>query len=117
MSKARCKKETSSMDFLKWRVYLDEHELNGFHREDYFLAQIAMYIAMANSKHPEKLSLKQFLMKFTKERQEQELTMKAKIARAMNSRVAWGMATKTDIPMDDLKGLEENDVLPFQAAE
>lgn len=48
---------------MDWITYLDE-EVNGFHREDYYLAQVAMVTAQANSKHPEKIELEHYLLGF-----------------------------------------------------
>lgn len=77
------------MDFMKMRVYLDDHELNGFHREDYFLAQIAYIFACANSKTPGKLQ--DYLIKFTKEKPE-DTSVQAREQRALQmSRMIAGM--------------------------
>lgn len=43
MSKQRCQFETSSSEFVDWMVYL-EQDVNAFHREDYYWAQIALEI-------------------------------------------------------------------------
>jgi len=63
MSKQRCQEETSSTDFVLWMEYL-EGKINAFHREDYFLAQIAAEIRRSFVKNPKKVKLDDFLLKF-----------------------------------------------------
>ncbi len=73
MSLQRCQEETSSSDFVLWKVYLEE-ELNGFHREDYYLAQIAQEIRMVLAKKPSQIKLKSFLLKFVREQEQRQLS-------------------------------------------
>ena len=70
MSVQRCQQETTSTEFLDWIEYL-EQDVNAFHREDYFLANIAREICQIRemlSKKPKRVKLKSFLLKFTKEK-------------------------------------------------
>ena len=91
------------MEFIQWIAYLDE-DLNGFHREDYFLAQIAFMIAQTNSKDPGAIKFDKFLMKFDRKpvNADGEMTEEEMKRRQVNSRAAWGLALKLPIPMDDL---------------
>jgi hypothetical protein len=43
-----------------------EKDMNGFHRTDHYLAQIALEIRRGLSKGGRKLSIKNFLLKFTR---------------------------------------------------
>jgi len=65
MSKQRCQEETTSTEFLQWIQYLDD-QINAFHREDYFLANIAKVLVQANVKDPKKVKLEDYLVKFKK---------------------------------------------------
>lgn len=91
-------------------VYLEE-DLNGFHRQDYFLAQIAYYIAMANSKDPKKVDFNTFLMKFGKKPTESKAKTDADAVtrRMVESRSTWGRMFGLEVPMDDL--VEDSDVI------
>jgi len=85
MSVQRCKKETTSMDFVMWMEYL-EQEANAFHREDYYMAQIAAEVFRGNAKNPKKVRLRQFLLKFEREKKAAALT---KEERLLRSKQAW----------------------------
>lgn len=63
MPTQRCQEETSSTDFVMWMEYL-EMEVNAFHREDYYLAQIAAEMRRSFVKNPKKVKLDDFLLKF-----------------------------------------------------
>lgn len=65
----RVQRETSSTEFVDWKVFL-EMEVNNFHREDYYLAQIARVVAEGFSK--KRRTIKEFLLKFTYVRNESE---------------------------------------------
>lgn len=73
MSLQRCQEETSSTQFLDWLAYLD-WEINAFHREDWFLAQIAQEVRRTISKDPEKVKIEGFLRKFAAKRAPKKLT-------------------------------------------
>lgn len=57
-------RETTSSEFIEWCEYLDLEETHGFHRTDYYLAQVAAEIRRMNSKNPRKVKLLDFLLKF-----------------------------------------------------
>ena len=62
MSVQKAQFEITSTEFLDWIVYLNE-EVNSFHREDFYLAQIASEIRRSWSNKPNKIKLENFLMK------------------------------------------------------
>lgn len=66
MSLQRCKAETTSREFVRWLVYLDE-ATNHFKPEHYYWAQIAREVALVLATKDEraKISLEQFILKFT----------------------------------------------------
>jgi len=91
MSLQRCQQETTSTEFLDWMEYLKQ-DVNAFHREDYFLANIAMHIRMAFAKDPKKVpKLERFLLKFTeKGRKVVGIVSKKKAAEKMkNQFLVW----------------------------
>lgn len=103
------------MGFVKWQAWL-EADLNGFHREDYFLAQIAHLLAQANSKKPADVKFDSFLMKFGKKKQETKGPVPIEEARRrmLLSRSIWAGALGLGEQMqtDDLRPEdEEPDVL------
>jgi len=51
---------------MDWIAYLDDEELNGFHREDYYLANIAAEVRRSFVKDPAKIKMESFLIKFKK---------------------------------------------------
>lgn len=53
----------TSGEFLLWMEYL-EQEVNDFHREDYYLAQIAAEIRKTFSKNPAAVRTEKMLLKF-----------------------------------------------------
>jgi hypothetical protein len=56
---------TTSTEFLQWQDYLEE-EVNDFHREDYFLAAIALEVRRSYVKDPTKYKIEDFLHTFKK---------------------------------------------------
>ena len=89
MSKQRCQNEITSSEFVDWMVYFDE-DLNRFHREDYFLAQIAQEIRRVLSKKPDKIKLDSFLLKF--EYAKEKVPMSRKERMEMSKGFWFGMA-------------------------
>ncbi len=61
MQQARA--EITSSEFVDWIAFFDL-ELNEFNRQDYFLANIAKEVCRTRAKHPEKVTIKSFLLKF-----------------------------------------------------
>jgi len=59
----RVKNETTSTEFIMWQEYL-EQDLVISKREYYYLAQIAAEIRRTISKHPKRIKLQDFLLKF-----------------------------------------------------
>lgn len=57
------KRYTTSREFVKWKVYQLE-EPNEFNPLFWYLALIATEIARANSKHPERIKLKDRILNF-----------------------------------------------------
>lgn len=100
MSKQRCQQETTSTQFLDWIVYL-EKDVNAFHREDYFFANIAREIAqireLLSAKKPKWLKLDEFLLKFTSKKKEitKSLTREEAAERSKRKWLPWaGIGTK-----------------------
>lgn len=63
MGLQQCRRETTSSEFSEWLDYLDQ-DVNEFHREDYYLAQIAAEIRRMFSKKPNRIKVDDFLMRF-----------------------------------------------------
>jgi hypothetical protein len=72
------KTKTTSTEFNDWMLYL-ELEPNLFHREDYYLAQIAAFIVKANAKKNVAIRLKDFLLKFVPEQKSKPLTKEMRL--------------------------------------
>lgn len=92
MSVQRAQHEITSSEFLDWIVYLDE-DINGFHRGDYFLAQIAQEIRRSFVSEPDTVKLEPFLIKFeTKKKEKKKKLTKEEATRRMKS--YWGTILK-----------------------
>lgn len=90
MSVQRCKREHTSMEFVCWQVRR-ERRINEFHREDYFLANIAKLILQANCKDPKAVKFEDFLLKFISEEKRKE--EQAVEASTWNSKNFWAAVT------------------------
>lgn len=89
MSLQRCQEETSSTQFLDWIEYL-KWDVNAFHREDYYLAQIACEVRRILAKDPNKeMDLKRFLFKFVKKERPKRLTKKEATKRSKRRWLSW----------------------------
>ena len=123
MSRQECQAKVTSSEFIDWLVFLND-EVNDFHREDYFWAEIAFIMARANSEHPERIEFATFLKKFSEpeevdqkpvmeergeydvefvdEPTEEELKVDlVKLQRSMDiSKQAWGMLAGLSISGD-----------------
>ena len=55
-----------------------EDEPNHFHREDYYLAQIAVEIARSHAKNPKRIKLEDGLLKFGESKKDKKLGAKEK---------------------------------------
>ena len=70
-------------------AYLDQ-DTNVFHREDYYLANIAAEIRRTMSKNPAKVSIKSFLLKFTGGKKRKESAIKKEAAEESKRRwLSW----------------------------
>ena len=63
MSIQRCQDEMTSTEFLDWLEYL-KLDVNAFHREDFYWAQIAQEVRRTVSKDPQRVKIEHFLQKF-----------------------------------------------------
>ena len=98
MSKQRCQQETTSTEFLDWVEYI-EQDINAFHREDYFLAQIAQEIRRTIVKEPEKVKIESFLQKFERKvvKIKKKLTKKEAAEKSKRRWLPWaGLSFKKD---------------------
>lgn len=66
--------KTTSSEFNMWMIYLEE-EINGFHREDYYLAQIAAEIRKGQVKNPKKVKVKDMILQFSIGRKQKKTPM------------------------------------------
>jgi len=81
MSVQRAQYEITSSEFMDWIAYLDD-DANRFHREDYFLAQIAAEIRRSFVKDPMSVKLSPFLLKFGKKEERKKLSIAESTKRA-----------------------------------
>jgi len=91
MSVQRCQQETTSTEFLDWMEYL-EQDVNGFHREDYFLANIAKEICQVRemfAKKPKSMKLEWFLQKFTSKKEKKAVKSLTKEEAAEKAKRPW----------------------------
>jgi hypothetical protein len=89
-TKQEVQRGMTSSEFILWKVYLEE-EVNYFHREDYFWAQIALEIRRVLAKNPNKYQMKDFLVKFKSSKPEvkKPLTEEEKKQRTWKSMAYW----------------------------
>lgn len=83
---------------MDWISYLDFQDTEGFHREDYFLAQIAAEVKRSWVKNPEKVSAKEFLLKFSTE---QPSPIRDKQAKANEAKRFFLMSLGVEDKVDD----------------
>lgn len=62
MSLQRCQQETTAREFNKWLVWLNE-EKERIEVDEYYWANIAMWIAKTNAKHPDRVRVEDFLFR------------------------------------------------------
>lgn len=101
MPKQRCQEETSSTDFVMWTEYL-EREVNAFHREDYFWAQVAAEVRRSFVKNPKKVKVKDFLLKF-----EDKMAGRKKMTKKERTKIAksfWSALTSFSFKPKNKKG-------------
>lgn len=87
MSLQRCQEETTSTQFLDWIEYL-ELDVNAFHREDHFWANIATEIRRSFVKEPGRVRMGSFLLKFARKKIAKRRPMTRKEA-AERSKQKW----------------------------
>lgn len=86
------KEQITLSEFLQWREFLrlrqERHD-----KEHFYWAQIAAEICKGRAKHPERIKIKDFLLRFqTSEEEEVERTEAAMHHRTMMSKGKWFMA-------------------------
>jgi hypothetical protein len=83
------KQQTSSTEFVGWMVYLQENEfINGHHRIDYYLAQIAMWAKKAIVKKPESVTMEDMMLQFSKVSEMMNTPQEQKKKQAVEDRTA-----------------------------
>ena len=93
MSLQRCQEETSSTQFLDWLEYLRQ-DVNAFHREDWFSAQIAQEIRRTISKEPKSVKIDSFLQKFEIKKKKPKISRKERAMRFKKNLLArFGVTT------------------------
>ena len=92
MSVQRAQFEIPSTEFIDWIVYLDDEELNGFRREEFYLANIAAEIRRSWIKNPVGVKLESFLMRFKKGKTEKPKM--TKVERTKRAKAFWGTLLK-----------------------
>jgi len=91
MSVQRAQSEITSTEFVDWVAYLDDEEINGFCREDYYLANIAAEIRRSYVKEPMRVKLEDFLMKFRSDSKLRKPKKKMNIEeRTKKAKAFWG---------------------------
>jgi len=80
MSVGRCQEETTSSQFVMWMEYLNQ-DVNAFHRENYYWAQIAWIIARVfggdkNSK------VENYILEFKNDGKKKKLTAEQEIKKS-----------------------------------
>lgn len=88
MSVQRCQEETTSTEFLDWLEYLD-WDVNAFHRENWYLAQIAQEVRRTISKSPEKVEIDGFLRKFVIKKVSKKSTRKEAAEKSKRRWLSW----------------------------
>jgi hypothetical protein len=79
-----------SGEFLRWKAFLDWEIDSAFHRQDYYLAQIAAEIRMGHVQNPGRVKIQDFLIRFTRpEKQSEVLTEEQKKNRLAKSKAMW----------------------------
>jgi len=97
MSVQRAQFEITSTEFVDWVVYLDDEEINGFHREDYYLANIAAEVRRSYIKDPTKVRTESFLMKFKKKDEIERPVKMTREERTKRAKSFWGAVLKSPV--------------------
>jgi len=86
----RLQRETSSTDFIRWVEFLrlekerEENERYVTTADQHYLAQIAMEICKGNVKHPSRLKIRDFLLKFMKKKSGEKISTEEKADQTKN---------------------------------
>jgi hypothetical protein len=83
------KERITSSEFVEWHHYL-EQDVNAFHREDYFLAQVAAEIRRTIVRKPQNVKVADLLLKF-KDLNRPSVDMPSKMP-TMSSKKFWLMS-------------------------
>jgi hypothetical protein len=105
MSPSECRRKHSSMDFLKWQIFLEEIECKVQDRTHYYLAQIVQYLVALNTEGGKLEDIQKYLITLTSKKPEsdpKDMEAKARLKMKM-SRAAWGGFLGVHIPLDDLE--------------
>lgn len=104
MSVQRCMTETTSSEFVDW-VTFRRMDMNNPSRIDYYLAQIAAEARRTYVKHPNKVKVTDFLLKFTpKKDANKPLTAEEVQQRAQTSKSVWmGILSRVRKPPEGKK--------------
>ena len=78
LDEVKCK--TSSSQFILWMQYL-EWEINSFDKTAHYLAQIATEVRRSWVKKPESVKFQDFVMKFSREKEEAPADIKTRTQR------------------------------------
>jgi hypothetical protein len=87
-SLGEAKSKVSSSELIMWKVYL-ERDINTFHREDYYYAQIALEVRRVLAKNPNKIKLEQFLLRFSLKNAKKKITAESVETRTLRSKAFW----------------------------
>jgi len=88
MSLQRCKQETTSTDFVKWRLFL-KRLWNIPSRTDHYLAQIACEVVRGRAKYPKRVKMGAFILKFKDVKPEADWSNLSPEERLARSKGAW----------------------------
>lgn len=88
MSVQRCMAETTSSEFVDW-VEFRRMNMNNPDRADYYMAQVACEVRRSVVKHPNKVKLSDFLLKFTTKHKDEKPTQEEIQRRTQASKAAW----------------------------
>lgn len=88
MSLQRCQRETTSNEFKEWCQFLSD-EWQAPKREDYYLAQIAAEVRRTIARNPQRVNVKDFLLRFKFPKKGHVLTEKEKAQRLAASKARW----------------------------
>lgn len=80
--------KTTSQEFVDWMTFLDQ-EVNSFHREDYYLAQIAAEVRRTFTKNPSHIKTKDFIIEFKTNTSKKKTSKKSPEEKLKMSKTYW----------------------------